>query len=859
MTKPKTYTKKNSQTTRQTKNQDKKRWYFPAACLFLLLASVAWWSYWGAKVQQGNADQLVNAQLFESRSVLRDATVPATHSFLIKWPLFWLIHVLHQTSAAYTAITVLLSITTVAGFAWLLYKLQPKPTRLGLLYLALASCLLLVPAAPYSGGILPVNMAMVANRNIEYLFYLEVLWLVAGQPSWKSKKFIVAVAGLTLLVASDRLFLYFAVISSVLGLFAGWLLHKPEILSAAKRLVAASLLSIASTTALIAALAHTHIANIASTGASPYGLVGSVHQLLLNTFYAGNGLLTNFGANPMFDAQVVRAAPTLAVQRLVSPYGIAFVVNVVIFLACVAAVASVIKAVVIRTKKQPALDHSTVFVLMLVASSCAAFATFIGSDHYAFVDARYLTITLFALFEALAIMSGTFRLTIVRLRFVFITLLLSILCGLIGAKALAQGQQQALLNIKGRNETISAALKQSPDYKLVGDYWRVVPIKDQSPTETSIVPMSDCVTPGSILSSKAWSKDFEKHPFIYLLSLDKSLTNFPHCDSTAITRKYGQPNRSLIISGTPSNPQEMLLFYDTGVRLASGTGVIPNTSLSTDDLPLTNSACGSGKTILQIIAHEDDDLLFMNPALQTNIDQGDCIRTIYLTAGDSGQDRFYWLSREQGSKAAYSSMFKTTTPWVEKPLSLQGGAQVNVAELETTNRVSLVFFKLPDGNLLGQGFLHTQSASLAKLYQDQQSRLSTVDGLGSFSRGELVTGLAHIMDLVKPDVIRTQSTELSREVHEHSDHIAAGHFALLATELYTSRLPEQSKKPAMEFYQGYPVRERPSNVSGESLSRKLAVFEIYTRFDDAACNPKTGCWKKSNYSRYVSRQYLMPH
>ena len=38
---------------------------------------------------------------------------------------------------------------------------------------------------------------------------------------------------------------------------------------------------------------------------------------------------------------------------------------------------------------------------------------------------------------------------------------------------------------------------------------------------------------------------------------------------------------------------------------------------------------------LYIVAHQDDDLLFMNPDIQTSIAIGHIVKTAYLTAGDS--------------------------------------------------------------------------------------------------------------------------------------------------------------------------------------------------------------------------------
>lgn len=71
--------------------------------------------------------------------------------------------------------------------------------------------------------------------------------------------------------------------------------------------------------------------------------------------------------------------------------------------------------------------------------------------------------------------------------------------------------------------------------------------------------------------------------------------------------------------------------------------------------PLRNAfaaGCSLGST-LNVVAHEDDDLLFLSPDLLHNIQAGRCVRTVFVTAGDSGAGAGYWQGREAGSKAAY--------------------------------------------------------------------------------------------------------------------------------------------------------------------------------------------------------------
>ena len=72
--------------------------------LLVLVATAVYWAVLGAKIQYGNADQLVDSYLFSSQDTFAGAHFPATHSFLLKWPLFLvgaLPHWPHSTNWGY--------------------------------------------------------------------------------------------------------------------------------------------------------------------------------------------------------------------------------------------------------------------------------------------------------------------------------------------------------------------------------------------------------------------------------------------------------------------------------------------------------------------------------------------------------------------------------------------------------------------------------------------------------------------------------------------------------------------------------------------------------------------------------------
>ena len=40
---------------------------------------------------------------------------------------------------------------------------------------------------------------------------------------------------------------------------------------------------------------------------------------------------------------------------------------------------------------------------------------------------------------------------------------------------------------------------------------------------------------------------------------------------------------------------------------------------------------------MDVVAHEDNDILFMDPVAPADVAAGRCLTTVYLTAGDDGQ------------------------------------------------------------------------------------------------------------------------------------------------------------------------------------------------------------------------------
>jgi LmbE family N-acetylglucosaminyl deacetylase len=603
---------------------------------------------------------------------------------------------------------------------------------------------------------------------------------------------------------------------------------------------------------------HLHITNFSSTLA-PYSLIHSSHDLILGIIYGVLGLFTNFGANPGFDASTLRNLPHITIERLGSFGQQGYVVNLLILCLGVYTLLRLLLNSLSRKKVKEikVLDSPTKLSIFLIWSSFAAAGSFVLTDHYYFVDARYLTITMFTIFICAA---TYFRKKLFSRRFFYISnwvLVLTIGLSMYGAYQIYNSQNIALNDINTRNHTVVEILKARNFDTLVGDYWRVIPIRQESKKHLSVTPLSDCTTTRDMLSSKLWQPDLTKNNFAYLLSLDKSLTDFPSCSLEQVIAKYGLPYKSNVVSGSRAHPKELLLFYyretSTNFNAVDKNSSATVTPLALDSID--NEYC-TVPTIIQIIAHQDDDLLFMNPDLLHDIKDGNCVRTVYLTAGDSGADSHYWLGRESGAEDAYSSMLGVDSVWEERLIRLKSGQLVTIASPRSNAKISLIFMRLPDGNVRGGGFNSQHFSSITKLQSGIINSLKTTDNESSYTLDELQKALVSLLIHYGPSSIRTQSShEVVSPNPDHSDHITASKLAKKAYANYELLEYQNTTMIPFTSYVGYPIKDREKNVFGVDLVEKLKAFKAYAKNDNAVCTPVQSCWQKSNYSLFMSRQY----
>lgn len=262
--------------------------------------------------------------------------------------------------------------------------------------------------------------------------------------------------------------------------------------------------------------------------------------------------------------------------------------------------------------------------------------------------------------------------------------------------------------------------------------------------------------------------------------------------------------------------------------------------------PLGTTVQCANNTTLNVVAHQDDDLLFLSPDLIHAIAAKNCIRSVYLTAGDAGLPYSYWHSREIAVEAAYAYMYGVPNVWHEDTTVI-ANHKVRVSMLEGQPSIGMIFMTLPDGHPSGKGFGLYKNESMRNLRNGTLLNIHTVDGAATYTKQELVTTLLAIMNFDKPNKINTQNPDNLAD-GDHSDHHAAGYFTRLARNSY-------AEKNTLRTYIGYPIAAKPINISSQKdVEMKRQAFVIYIEHDPKIC-PIITCGFSGSYQKYLQRQY----
>lgn len=200
-------------------------------------------------------------------------------------------------------------------------------------------------------------------------------------------------------------------------------------------------------------------------------------------------------------------------------------------------------------------------------------------------------------------------------------------------------------------------------------------------------------------------------------------------------------------------------------------------------------------TSLNIVAHPDDDLLFLNPDIAEELERGEKPTIVYLTAGDDGQGKEYIERRLQASEAAYGK-----GPVKLKSLGIRSSSFRN-------------------GNVEGDLYRMWHGPEYVTLdMRGQETGGNTV----RYHLIQLITSLAPNLIRVQ-EAWRTPALTKDLAVCDHVDHIYGAKFAV--------EVARQFPYIPVWAYMGYPVRYQPPNLSAHQIELKTKMWRAYQSID----------------------------
>ncbi|QFZ18931.1 PIG-L family deacetylase [Saccharothrix syringae] len=231
---------------------------------------------------------------------------------------------------------------------------------------------------------------------------------------------------------------------------------------------------------------------------------------------------------------------------------------------------------------------------------------------------------------------------------------------------------------------------------------------------------------------------------------------------------------------------------------------------------------------MQVVAHEDDDLLFMNPDIDLTISTRTPTVTVFVTAGQitgaGSTDEERARNRQRGIQDAYARMagVPDVNPGGQEEwaggLVTVAGRQAERYVLVGRTDVQLVFLNLRDGQLgaVRDGGVTDRTVIPAGGLVTQSY---------SYDRAAVVTALADLMRAYRPTLVRAQDPlPDARYDVDHSDHVAAARFTDDAVRSYGGQ-------PAQVNYRDYNNTSVPNNLSSSTVARKSSIFDQYLRYD----------------------------
>ncbi|GHD69972.1 PIG-L family deacetylase [Streptomyces goshikiensis] len=272
-------------------------------------------------------------------------------------------------------------------------------------------------------------------------------------------------------------------------------------------------------------------------------------------------------------------------------------------------------------------------------------------------------------------------------------------------------------------------------------------------------------------------------------------------------------------------------------------------------------------SIVQIVAHPDDDLFFMNPDLSRSLAAGTTLTTTYLTSGESDgrneargasakdpaqpADRSHYAeARQNGIRAAYAQMATgdRTSPWRRTVMPTAGGGFAELDVLIARPTLNLVFFQLREA----RSPAGDNAQSLHGLWDGRIPALGAQLTAGTpvkqqftYTKEQLTAAIAGILERYGPTTIRMQDPTPGRyedtgKYTDHQDHMYGARFVQAATARYALR--QDRPRFSVQNYLGYHNGTLPHALDPQTAETKTGFLKTYAWLDhEDYCGSPSGC------------------
>ena len=261
--------------------------------------------------------------------------------------------------------------------------------------------------------------------------------------------------------------------------------------------------------------------------------------------------------------------------------------------------------------------------------------------------------------------------------------------------------------------------------------------------------------------------------------------------------------------------------------------------------------CSAG-TAVTVVAHLDDDLLFVEPAISERLRAGWCVTVVHLIGGANGAKFDYVLKREEGTRLAYARLAGVSNHWDEATIHI-AGEPIFELRLKRQPRVRLLELRLPGGAVRGGrvplALLWDQGATLATYpmgHGEGTPGHYTRDSLSATLRS-ILQGATRIYTL-NPDTV---------PFIEHPDHIYSARITRHVAQSLGRTVP-------ISYFVTYPIGNWPVNLPADEAQRKRDVAATYFAVDGGDVAQLfgeyewNGDWVQRQYAHHDSTAHVRP-